>query len=120
MISKLVYEPNYDKAMRYIFGKTLICRNLEAATKIALEFRLDCVTLDGDQVSSKGPMTGGYFNTSRSRLEMQNSRTEQHDQIRECEGDLAKISESLREVLQQIAANDSDIQRVELKNTREK
>lgn len=35
MISKLRYEDQYDKALRYIFGKTLICRNLERATELA-------------------------------------------------------------------------------------
>ena len=42
---------------------------------------LDCVTLDGDQVSSKGSLTGGYFNKSRSRLEIQKTRSEKTDEI---------------------------------------
>ncbi len=36
--------------IRYIFGRTLICRNLEVATQLARTTGLDCVTLDGDQV----------------------------------------------------------------------
>ena len=47
MVSKLHYDPKYDKAMRYLFGKTLICRHLDAATKLARSTGLDCVTLDG-------------------------------------------------------------------------
>ena len=35
MVSKLEYEDRYDKALRYIFGRTLICRNLEVATQLA-------------------------------------------------------------------------------------
>ena len=35
MVSKLSYEDLYDKALRYIFGRTLICRNLEVATQLA-------------------------------------------------------------------------------------
>ena len=50
MVTKLNYESRYDKALRYIFGKTLICRNLEVATSLAKSFHLDCVTLEGDQV----------------------------------------------------------------------
>lgn len=59
MVSKLNYEAKFDKAMRYIFGKTLICRNLEIATDMSKEYGLDCITIDGDQVSSKGTLTGG-------------------------------------------------------------
>jgi len=54
MATKLQYSDRFDKAMRYIFGKTMICRNLEVATHLARTTGLDCVTLDGDQVSSKG------------------------------------------------------------------
>lgn len=50
MVKKLVYDPKLDKAMRYIFGKTLICRNLEIATSISKQYGLDCITIDGDQV----------------------------------------------------------------------
>lgn len=52
MVSKLEYEPRFEKAMRYIFGKTLICRNLEVATDMSKEYGLDCITIDGDQVSN--------------------------------------------------------------------
>jgi len=50
MVTKLNYATKYDKALRYIFGKTLICRNLEVATNLAKTSGLDCVTLEGDQV----------------------------------------------------------------------
>ena len=50
MVTKLNYALKYDKALRYIFGKTLICRNLEVATNLAKTSGLDCVTLEGDQV----------------------------------------------------------------------
>ena len=52
MVSKLKYEPHLDKAMRFIFGKTLICRNLEIATTISKQSMLDCITIDGDQVNT--------------------------------------------------------------------
>lgn len=52
MVSKLKYEPHLDKAMRFIFGKTLICRNLEIAATISKQSMLDCITIDGDQVYS--------------------------------------------------------------------
>lgn len=48
------------------------------------------MTLDGDQVSSKGSLTGGYFNKSRSRLEMQKTRSEKSDEIQAQENDMKK------------------------------
>ena len=51
MVSKLEYDDQCDKVLRYIFGRTLISRNLEIATKMSQEYHFDCVTLDGDQVN---------------------------------------------------------------------
>lgn len=115
MISKLRYEEQYDKALRYIFGKTLICRNLERATELAKSTGLDCVTLEGDQVSSKGCLTGGYFNTSRSRLEMQKKRTEFMDLIKGFEEELLTIRNELRTTESNINNLVSEMQKIETK-----
>lgn len=120
MISKLRYEEQYDKALRYIFGKTLICRNLERATELAKSTGLDCVTLEGDQVSSKGCLTGGYFNTSRSRLEMQKKRSEFMDMIRGFEEELQTLRNELRTTEANINNVVSEMQKTETKQGKSK
>lgn len=120
MVSKLHYEPKYDKAMRYLFGKTLICRNLEVATKLSRNSGLDCVTLDGDQVSSKGVLTGGYCNTSRSRLEMQKNRSETIQQIKQCEEELKSLRDELSKTETSINSIVSEMQKTETKNSKAK
>ena len=45
MVSKLEYEDCYDKALRYIFGRTLICRNLEVATQLARTTGKHCLII---------------------------------------------------------------------------
>lgn len=120
MISKLKYEEQYDKALRYIFGKTLICRNLERATELAKSTGLDCVTLEGDQVSSKGCLTGGYFNTSRSRLEMQKKRTEYMDLIRDFDDELLKLRNELKTTEASINTVVSEMQKTETKTGKSK
>lgn len=47
MISKLRYSPNFDKAFKHVFGKTLICRSMEVSTQLARAFTMDCITLEG-------------------------------------------------------------------------
>lgn len=120
MVSKLNYKPDYDKALRYVFGKTLICRNLEVATNLAKTTGLDCVTLEGDQVSSKGSLTGGYFNTSRSRLEIQKTRSELMVQISDQDKELQAVREDLRKEEAEINKVVSDMQRTETKNSKAK
>ncbi|RLU23029.1 hypothetical protein DMN91_005307 [Ooceraea biroi] len=120
MISKLNYDPKFDKALRYIFGKTLICRNLEAATTLARDSGLDCVTLEGDQVSSKGSLTGGYFNTLRSRLEIQKTRSELMSQITTLETQLTTLKDEIRKADQNISSYVSEMQRTETRNSKAK
>ncbi|XP_028129078.1 structural maintenance of chromosomes protein 3 [Diabrotica virgifera virgifera] len=120
MVSKLHYDHKYDKAMRYLFGKTLICRNMEVATKLARTTGLDCVTLDGDQVSSRGSLTGGYFNVSNSRLEMQKTRSETMEQIKQCEQDLKSLRLELGKTETAINGIVSEMQKTETKNSKAK
>ncbi|XP_013173489.1 PREDICTED: structural maintenance of chromosomes protein 3 [Papilio xuthus] len=120
MVQKLKYDPKYAKAMKYIFGKTLICRNLECATELGKQFHLDCVTLEGDQVSSKGSLTGGYFNQSRSRLEMQKTRSELMEQIGTLERELSALRQELSSTETSINSIVSEMQRTETKQGKAK
>jgi len=120
MVSKLEYDDQCDKVLRYIFGRTLISRNLEIATKMSQEYHFDCVTLDGDQVSSKGSLTGGYFNKSRSRLEIQKNRSEKKEEIEEQEDQMKKLRGKLNDIESEINKVVADMQKTETKNSKAK
>ena len=74
LIDKIEYEESFSIVMLYVFGKTLICRNIEVATRFARQHGFDCITLDGDQVSRRGALTGGYIDTTRSKLELHHTK----------------------------------------------
>ncbi len=50
------------------------------------------------QVSSKGSLTGGYFNKSRSRLEIQKTRSEKMDEITSQEEEMRELRQKLNDV----------------------
>lgn len=91
---------------------------MEAATSLARTSGLDCVTLEGDQVSSKGSLTGGYFNTLRSRLEIQKNRSELMTQITDMESQLSTLKEDIRNADRNISSYVSEMQRTETKNSK--
>nr|CAD1823923.1 unnamed protein product [Ananas comosus var. bracteatus] len=68
LLKKLKYRSDYAPAFMQVFGRTVICRDLDVATKVARNNSLDCITLEGDQVSRKGGMTGGFYDFRRSKL----------------------------------------------------
>ena len=47
MINKLRFDEAFRPAMQLVFGKTLICRNLEVASQFSKSENLDCITLEG-------------------------------------------------------------------------
>ena len=51
--------PDVDAALDVVFGRTLLARTLEAATRYASEVKLDAITLEGDEVSRFGALHGG-------------------------------------------------------------
>jgi structural maintenance of chromosome 3 (chondroitin sulfate proteoglycan 6) len=59
---------HFRKAVKHVFGKALMCRNLEVAAMAAKQYNLDCITLDGDQVERKGALTGGFSDPRQSWL----------------------------------------------------
>ncbi|KAG8431105.1 hypothetical protein GDO86_019414 [Hymenochirus boettgeri] len=99
MISKLRYISRFDKAFKHVFGKTLICRSMEVSTQLARAFTMDCITLEGDQVSHRGALTGGYYDTRKSRLELQKDVRKVEDELQALE---AKLNENLRRNIEHI------------------
>ena len=52
-----------------IFGKIMVCKDLDTAGRVAHQARhLNCVTIKGDQYSKKGTMTGGFIDVTRQVL----------------------------------------------------
>ncbi|KAF2317506.1 hypothetical protein GH714_023658 [Hevea brasiliensis] len=72
LLKKLKFSPNFTPAFAQVFARTVICRDLDVATRVARTDNLDCITLEGDQVSKKGGMTGGFYDHRRSKLKFMN------------------------------------------------
>lgn len=72
------------------------------------------------QVSSKGSLTGGYFNQARSRLEMQKTRSELMEQIAESEKELGTLRQELQSTESSINAIVSEMQKTETKQGKAK
>lgn len=69
MIEKLRFDQRYRRAFEQVFGKTLICPNLETAFSYAKSHKLNAITLEGDRVERKGSLSGGFMDARRSRLD---------------------------------------------------
>ncbi|KAF8109805.1 hypothetical protein N665_0091s0034 [Sinapis alba] len=73
LLRRLKFDSKFALAFGQVFGRTVVCQDLNVATRIAESDGLDCITLEGDQVNRKGGMTGGFYDHRRSKLRFMNT-----------------------------------------------
>ncbi|CAD6271018.1 unnamed protein product [Miscanthus lutarioriparius] len=99
LLKKLKYRAEHRRAFEQVFGRTVICRDLETATKVARSNGLDCITLDGDQVGKKGAMTGGFYDSRRSKLKLVKIVRDNHTAIEKKATHLEAVGNKLKDIL---------------------
>jgi structural maintenance of chromosome 3 (chondroitin sulfate proteoglycan 6) len=97
--SKKVYYYSFYYLQAVFFfcglGIPALCEELNRTNHWQKNTPYSTMTDDCVQVSSKGSLTGGYFNKSRSRLEIQKIRSEKSEEIREQEEEMRKLRDDL-------------------------
>ena len=102
LISRLKFDAMYTPAFKQVFGKTLIARNEKTAAEYSRMHRVNCVTLDGDQVNKRGAITGGFTDSNKSRI---TAMKKVKDAMKETE----KLSAELKEHEEKATACDSNV-----------
>lgn len=114
LLEKLDYAPEYEPVMRHVFGKTLVCRSSEVASRLSAELGLNCITLDGSQVSRKGTLKGGFYDVSRSRLAAQAEILDSREKQESLSEALEKQQQAAVQLDQDVAAILSEQQKVDM------
>jgi structural maintenance of chromosome 3 (chondroitin sulfate proteoglycan 6) len=47
----------------------MICKDMDVATQVSRSTNFDSITLDGDRVDTRGPITGGYHDERHSKMD---------------------------------------------------
>lgn len=102
LISRLEFVPEVKPAIEQVFGRTIVCLNLEAGAQYSHAHGLNAITLSGDKVDTKGVLTGGYHDTRRSRMTAMLTLKSVREEL------TAKQTES-RHLKDQIARKDQEI-----------
>jgi len=113
LLSKLKYDNKFDLAFKQIFARVLICRSMDTAVKMASSTQLNCVTMDGDTVSNKGSMTGGYQDANRSRIAAMRALRELNVNRDEMKSTSSEVKKTLQAAEQKMSAVLGEISRLE-------
>lgn len=102
LINRLNFIPEVEKAIKQVFGKTIVCLNLETGAQYSHNYGLNAITLSGDKVDTKGVLTGGFHDTRKSRL----TAMAQLQQVREA---YETRQNAFNELKKEIARKDQEI-----------
>ncbi|XP_009342677.2 structural maintenance of chromosomes protein 3-like [Pyrus x bretschneideri] len=120
LLKKLKFAPNYTPAFSQVFARTVVCRDMDVATRVARNDGLDCITLEGDQVSKKGGMTGGFYDHRRSKLKFMHIIMQNTKSINMKEEELEKVKKMLEEIDKKITELVTEQQKIDAKRAHEK
>ncbi|KAL0418391.1 UNVERIFIED_CONTAM: Structural maintenance of chromosomes protein 3, partial [Sesamum radiatum] len=109
LLKKLQFSDKYASAFAQVFAKTVICRDLDVATRVARTDGLDCITLEGDQVNKKGGMTGGFYDYRRSKLKFMSTIKQNMKSVKIKEEELEEIDQKINELVAEQQKNDAKL-----------
>jgi structural maintenance of chromosome 3 (chondroitin sulfate proteoglycan 6) len=68
LLSKITYDPKYERAFQRIFGNTVVCPNLQIASQYSRSHNVDSITPEGDTTNRRGALSGGWIDPQKSRI----------------------------------------------------
>ncbi|OQE47195.1 hypothetical protein PENCOP_c001G00488 [Penicillium coprophilum] len=113
MIDKLQYDPAYERAFQHVFGKTIICPNLQVASQYARSHGVNAITPEGDRSDKRGALTGGYHDSRQSRLDAVKSLAKWRDEYEIKRNRGTEIRKELEKLDQMITKAVGELQKLE-------
>ncbi|RNE97294.1 putative structural maintenance of chromosome 3 protein [Trypanosoma rangeli] len=110
----------FNGVVAELFGKTAIVSSIEDGAKFVKQYNCDAVTMEGDQISRKGGITGGYLESRNSRLLSFNKEKEMAVRLTSekavLEGlcqDVAVVEQKITDAINEIESLRGDVARTE-------
>jgi structural maintenance of chromosome 2 len=99
-LSLVGYESEIEAAMKYVFGRSFVCKNAKVAEAVTYhkDIKTKCVTLDGDIFQPSGTLSGGSRPQSASVLERLQALHDAQKQLDQNKRTLERINAELVEV----------------------
>ena len=120
MVEKIQFDPKFAPAIKQIFGRTLICRDLTVANHFSAQpnMNMSCITLEGDKVNRKGGMTGGFIDEKASKMDLQSKASEHREATQDATERATKIKLQIDNLDQEVTNETANVQRLESERTR--
>jgi len=112
----LEYDAKVESAIHHVFNKKLIAKSIDIATEWSSRLGMDVITLDGDLSGRKGALTGGYVDSTKSRLNAHQMQKKAQETLTEAVKEYRKSEQDAQRVEQKVADFQDEMQRLEVKS----
>jgi structural maintenance of chromosome 3 (chondroitin sulfate proteoglycan 6) len=113
LISRVEFEPKYEKAVQQVLSSSVICPNLTVASQYARSHHLKAVTPFGDTVEKRGALTGGFHDPRSSRLEASHKVMILREELEKTRARDGEIEKEVRQLDQRITKAVGELQQLE-------
>ena len=110
------YDAKFDKVVQSITANVIVVRALDQSARDIRNEQYDVVTADGDQMSKKGVMTGGFIDKKRSKLEIHSKKmiimkelSVHHEQLKLAEQNVRDKTRAAEQVRNRMTQNENQI-----------
>ncbi|KAK3277828.1 Structural maintenance of chromosomes protein 3 [Cymbomonas tetramitiformis] len=118
LIKYIGFNEKFTGAFNQVFGRTLLCKDMETAVSMSKSCNLDCITMHGDQVNKRGAIKGGsHGDARRSRLATLSEMRQVQEQIEVLKKKVESSKENNVGLDQQITQVSSRVDKMALNNT---
>ncbi|MBR4513420.1 MAG: chromosome segregation protein SMC [Lachnospiraceae bacterium] len=92
-------DAKFDTILRHLLGRIVVCDNIDNASKLARKYKqsLRIVTLEGEQITPGGAMTGGAFRNSSNLLGRKRELEDIDEQIVKLEKKKKELEKTIEE-----------------------
>jgi structural maintenance of chromosome 3 (chondroitin sulfate proteoglycan 6) len=111
------YDVKVKRAMQQVFDRKLLARSPEIATEWSSKVKMDCITLDGDMSTSKGALSGGYVDSTKSRLKAYGESKMAEKEYRTAGEEHRRLDAEAKQAEQDVANVSEEISRLQHKQT---
>lgn len=102
LLSKITYDPKYEKAFQRIFGNTVVCPTLQVASQYSRSHGVNSITPEGDTTNKRGTLSGGWIDPGKSRIKAVRAANKWRDEF-------DRLANQSRDIRRQIEGKDQDI-----------
>lgn len=110
LMKKLKFDTSLEKAMKQVFGKTIVVKDLPSGSELARAYKLTAITLDGDRADTKGVLSGGFRDYKKSRFDALRLQGRRKKELIKAESDLEQCSSKIEKLNQNLTDLHNELQ----------